>query len=523
MYWADKIAKEIIESKKYLPYWIDDMKTPSGRVHIGSVRAVLTHELIYRSLKDQKQKVNFSYVLEDHDPMDGLPVYVDQEEYRKHLGKPLFMIPSPEPGFDSYGKRWGEEYIEIFNKIGVYPKIIWGSELYLTGRMNEMIRLCLDKADEIRKIYKTLYKKERARDWFPFSARCEKCGKISTTVVNGWDGEKITYECREIGLDWTKGCGNKGKVSPYSTKDNYAGKLPWKVEWPCKWKVIGVTVEGAGKDHMSAGGSHDFAKLMCKKVLDYPIPYHFSHEFFLVGGKKMSSSKGLGSSALEVSEIIPPYLMRFMIARVKVSKQISFDPFGMTIPDLFDDYDDTARVYWGSGNKEDLGRIFEVSQVGNKIPKKHFFPRFRDIANYTQLPNIKLEERFEQIKGSKLTDSERDILYERMGYAHIWLGKYAPEEYKYQISAQSLGEISLSKEQWDFLNELADVWQQVNDPEKLHGGIFKLIEKMNIKAIDAFKALYTVILDKTYGPRAGWLLKKFPKETIIKRLTLNKK
>jgi lysyl-tRNA synthetase class I len=26
----------------------------------------------------------------------------------------------------------------------------------------------------------------------------------------------------------------------------------WKVDWAAHWKAIGITVEGAGKDHMSA-------------------------------------------------------------------------------------------------------------------------------------------------------------------------------------------------------------------------------------------------------------------------------
>src|SRR3989344_8886453 len=98
MFWADEFAQTIIDSGKHRPYWVDDMKTPSGRVHIGSIRAVVTHELIYRALKNLGEDVKLTYVLEDHDPMDGLPIYVNQDEYKKHLGKPLYLIPSPEPG-----------------------------------------------------------------------------------------------------------------------------------------------------------------------------------------------------------------------------------------------------------------------------------------------------------------------------------------------------------------------------------------------------------------------------------------
>ena len=236
----------------------------------------------------------------------------------------------------------------------------------------------------------------------------------------------------------------------------------------------------------------------------------------------MSSSKGFGSSALEVSEIIPPYLVRFMISRVKFSKQIDFDPFGMTIPNLFDEYDKCAGEYWDNKGTVNA-RIFEVSQVSSKQPKMHFLPRFRDIANYSQLPNIKLEKRFEEIKGSKLTDIEIKDLYDRLTYVFIWLSKYAPDEYKYQISIKSVDDLNLSEIQWRFLNDLGNIWQKVSEPENLQSEIFRLIKKIDINTKDAFKALYTVVLDKDHGPRAGWLLKKFPKKDIIGRLTSNQK
>ena len=519
MYWADRIAKEILDSGKFIPYWVDDMKTPSGRVHIGSVRAVVSHELIYRALKQLGEKVEFTYVFDDQDPMDGLPVYLDQEEYRKHLGKPLWSIPSPEPGYKSYAERWGKEYIEIFNMIGVKPKIIWGSELYRRGRMNEMVRLCLDKAKTIRGIYKTLYGKERPDNWFPFQVICEKCGKLSTTLVTDWDGEKVSYECKVNALDWTEGCGYAGKISPFSDKNKIAGKLPWKVEWPCKWKVIGVTIEGAGKDHMTAGGSHDFAKLMCQKVLDYPVPYGFSHEFFLVGGKKMSSSKGLGSSAKEVSEIIPAYIIRFMISRVKFSEQINFDPNGtMTIPDLFDLYDEVAKEYWNDP-KTDKARVYELSQMDAKAPKEHFFPRFRHVVSYIQMPNINLKKFFAEKKGEKLNNLEKEALAERVKYARIWISKYAPTEAVFQISDSLPPEAKkLTDKQKDYLSKLTQLVKEIKDASELEEKMYKLANELGIPTKDAFSAIYLALSGKDYGPRAAWFLLKYPKEKVVERL-----
>ena len=84
MFWADKVASEIISSGKYKPYWVDDMKTPSGRVHVGALRGVVVHDLVYKALKDKGVKAKFTYVFEDHDPMDDIPSYLSREKYEKY-------------------------------------------------------------------------------------------------------------------------------------------------------------------------------------------------------------------------------------------------------------------------------------------------------------------------------------------------------------------------------------------------------------------------------------------------------
>ena len=73
MYWADKVAKEIVDSGKYKPYLVDDMFTPSGFPHVGSLRGPLVHDTIYRALTDAGVDVRFTYVFNDFDPIDGLP------------------------------------------------------------------------------------------------------------------------------------------------------------------------------------------------------------------------------------------------------------------------------------------------------------------------------------------------------------------------------------------------------------------------------------------------------------------
>lgn len=513
MHWADKLADQIIKSKKYKPYWVDDMKTPSGRVHIGSVRAFLTHAFVYMALKDRNVDVHFSYVLEDHDPFDKLPVYIDQQKFEKYLGMPLYKVPSPEPGFDSYGRRWGIEYMGIFKHLGVDVDVIWGSELYLSGKMNDVVKECLDKADVIKSIYLELYDQKKPSDWLPVNMVCEKCGKLSTTVAYQWDGEKVHYRCENNKVDWTQGCGFEGARSPFDGNC----KMPWKVEWAAKWKAVGITVEGAGKDHMSDGGSHDFAKLMCEKVLEYPVPFGFSHEHFLSGGKKMSSSKGVGVSALEFTKILPAYLIRFLVARTKYNVAVDLKIEGMMIPDLFDGFDEAAKMFWDKPD-DDLARVFELSVVNDDYKEKLFLPRFRDVAKVLQDPKTEVYSYFGELKGANLTETEKKVLDERVVFAKIWLDKYAPDDFVVRLNKEIPVEYeSLSDDQKAYLLKVSElVNSDVSDPDSLQENIYNLSKEMGLQAKLAFQALYIVLISKTHGPKVAWLI--FDNLDAVRRL-----
>ena len=95
MIWADREAKRLKERNLPLE-WADDMKTPSGRIHVGSLRGVIVHDLIHKALKDIGVNTKFSYVFNDMDQMDGMPSYLDKNKWEKYMGCPLYKIPSPE-------------------------------------------------------------------------------------------------------------------------------------------------------------------------------------------------------------------------------------------------------------------------------------------------------------------------------------------------------------------------------------------------------------------------------------------
>ncbi|HUW21080.1 MAG TPA: lysine--tRNA ligase, partial [Candidatus Bathyarchaeia archaeon] len=82
MFWPDRFASEIIKSGKYRPYHVDDMKTPSGRIHVGALRGVIVHDLIFKALKEKGKKVDYTWVFNDMDPMDAFPHYLP-EKFKK--------------------------------------------------------------------------------------------------------------------------------------------------------------------------------------------------------------------------------------------------------------------------------------------------------------------------------------------------------------------------------------------------------------------------------------------------------
>lgn len=503
MFWADEVAQKLKERQLPLE-WVDDMKTPSGRVHVGSLLGVVFHDLVYKALNDAGVKAKYTYVFENHDPMDDIPHYLDKETFEKYLGMPLFKVPSPVEGYKDFAEYYALEFKYAFNEIGSHPEIIWTKDLYTSGKMNSGIKAALDNAPEVRKIYQEMYGKELPQDWYPFQVYCENCGKVSTTRVYDWDGEFVSYRCVVDAVKWTEGCGHEGKTSPFSDESGIKGKLPWKVEWPAKWQAIGVTVEGAGKDHMSKGGSHDMAELFCERIFHYPVPYPVSYEFLLIGGKKMSSSKGRGFAASDMTSILPPELVRFLIVKMDPHKQTNFDPGeGETIPRLFDEYQEYARHFIEKKN-DDEARIFELSQIDDvKIPPLDI--RFSTLAQWVQMPNMQKK-------------IQEEGLEEWAKYAKIWVERFAPESEKFTVTDTVPDEAAhLSSAQKDYLAVLAEEVGKGLTPEELQIKIYDVSKVKDVPSKETFGAIYTALLGKSHGPKAAWLITSLDREFVRKR------
>ncbi len=522
--WVDHLLEEIEERFKTQigkkePLLIRDEKTLSGRVHVGSLRGIVIHGLIAQVLDQKNIKNEFKFELNDFDPMDGLPVDMDKS-YQSHMGKSLYEVPAHQSGAENYPMVFGNELKEVVADLGLPIDFYALRPLYTSGKFNDTIRDALDNAVHIRKIYLEVSGGGKPDDWFPFSVICENCRKIGTTQVTSWDGEKVQYTCRKDMVKWAEGCGHTGSINPYDGN----GKLPWKVEWAAKWKVLGVHIEVAGKDHNAAGGSREISKRISEEIFKYPEPFNIPYEFFNIGGKKMSASKGLGSSAKEVADLLPPTLLKLLMIRKQPNQPIDFDPQGNTIPTLFDEYDRLSDHYFRRHDEpsEAFARVFELAHIDmSKQPEDLWQMRFSVLSFVVQMPHLNLEEEAEKLKGSKLTKPEKAALAERADYVRRWLDAYAAPEYKYEILKSVPSDFSINDVQRKALIQLKDALEEPSlkwEGPEIHAIIHQVKAETGVEPKELFQPLYRMFLNRTSGPQVGWFLSTFDRQLVLERL-----
>lgn len=492
MFWGDKLLENVKGTQI-----INDSWTPSGMVHMGSLKGPVIHDTLFRILKEKGEKVKFMYGFDDADPLDGLPPEL-RESHGKYLGVPLFKTPAPS-GTGTFAEYFGRKMKNLLDSLGIKPDELYKtSELYKKGVFNKAITFVLDHAEGIRRVYGETYKKQIPSIWYPIQVMCPNCGKLGTTKVTGWDGKEVAFTCEKNLVKWAEGCSYSGRISPYDGN----GKMPWKVEWAAKWWTFGVTIEGAGKDHASAGGSYDIAMRLCNDVFKVKQPLKFAYEHFLIGGKKMSSSKGLGLSASGMLEILPPQVLRFLMVKTKINQAIDFDPSGDKIPKLFDEYQKVGDAYFQKADKDNI-RIFELSQMGEiKKPPR---VRFSVLAQWVQMPNME-----ETIKQEGLIDWVK--------YAKVWIEKYAPESEKFLVQKE-LPEAarSLSEEQKQYLQKISSELDKKWNAEDFQKELYELSKQLNLPSKDAFSAIYLSLIGKNHGPKAAWLILSLDKNFVKKR------
>lgn len=521
MYWADELAAAASG-----PQIVNNSKSPSGTVHVGSLRGVVLHDAIYRALVGAGIETKFLYGVDDMDAMDSQAL-LTPDAVERYMGAPLSRVPAPAgSSAASYARHFvGEIFFRTFEPLGIAPEFYWVSELYSAGKMDRYVRLALDRAERVRDVYRRVSHVDRSANWLPIQVICENCGKIGTTYATDWDGETVSYRCLPDLVSWARGCGHEGRVSPLLGQ----AKLPWNLEWAAKWGLFGVTIEGCGKDLATAGGSRDRSDAIAREVFEVEPPKNVAYEFLNVGGRKMSTSKGQGAAAHTIAEVLPPEQLRFLFLRPRPSQVIEFDPEGDTIPRLFDEFDRIGSATAGHEVKGELPADFERLFAYTLLPGRSvaeeaasFRPAFGHLALLLQIPGVDIRERIEAEKGAPLSQRENEVLDERTASARAWLDSYAPERAILTIRRDALpAEVAdLDANQRGYLSALAAAAEggRPASGEAWQALIFRIAGEAGLASGKAFAALYAAFLGRTNGPRAGWLLASLEPAFVVERL-----
>ena len=518
MYWADNIAERIINRRKNViekgeTLTVASGITPSGHIHIGNAREVLTADAIYKSLKDKGIKARHVFVADTFDPLRKLYPFLPKE-YEKYIGMPLSEIPCPEGCCNSYAEHFLKPFIESLDDLGIELELYKADEMYKKGLYNNRIIDSLNRKDEIREILNKFRDKPLPEDWYPLNVVCENCGKIKGKVIE-WDGNKVKYRCEE--------CGYENEVTPL----NGRAKLSWRIDWPARWSFLNVVAEPMGKDHAAAGGSYDTGVLISRNIFNYIPPEKIVYEWIQlkIGDKAipMSSSKGVVFAVKDWTHIAHPEILRFLILRTRPNKHIDFDL--KTIPRLVDEYDKLEEKYFDKKCDQDEKRIYEMSTP--KIPKKkRFVVPYSYCSIISQIvikenDEIDINSLFDILKRNNyniedIDDESLKRLKERLIMARNWALKYG-EKIVLLNKDESIQEYeNLDNDQKNFVKVFFNKIKDIEfDALTLHNLVYDTAKELGLNPKDCFRSLYRVLLGKDYGPKLGAFLAIQGKERIF--------
>jgi len=487
-FWADSIADRIIKEKgNKKEYVCASGITPSGTVHIGNFREIITTDLVVKALENKGKKVKFIYSWDDFDRFRKVPKNVSKE-YEKYLGMPLSDIPSPFEDGKTYAQHFEKEFEGQLKKVGIKPHFIYQNEMNKKCKYAKLIKIAIEKRREIMNILDKYRKEPLSENWWPVVVYCEKCKKDFTKIINIKNYE-IEYECK---------CGYKGKVD-FSKKG--VVNAPWRVDWPMRWKYENVDFEPGGIDHSVHGGSYTTAKEIIKDIFDGEIPiYQFYDWVKIKGGKEFSSSTGNVTTVDDVEEVYEPEIIRYLFVGTKprTGFQISFDN---DVIKIYEDYDALEEKYYSKKADAREKRIYELSRlkIGKKKPEKVSFRHLISLVQIGKLDDLNKESK---IRAEKVKN---------------WVEKYAGEDMKFKV--QENINVKLTDREKQSLIQLKEVLKKKKHTEEsLFNEFYKICEESNIKNTEFFDAAYRVIINKKKGPRLAALILIVGQDKIIKLL-----
>jgi lysyl-tRNA synthetase class 1 len=534
-HWADEAAAKIIFEKgeKEL-YTCASGITPSGTVHIGNFREIISVELVARALRDMDKNVRFIYSWDDYDVFRKVPQNMPKQELlEKHLRFPITMVPDPWERDENYARHHEVNVESILPVVGIFPEYIYQAEHYRAARYAQGIRKALEKRDALKEILDKFRDEDHKiqGEWWPVSVFCDKCNKDETNI-EGWDGDwGLSYRCNA--------CDHAETSDIRSAK---GVKLVWRVDWPMRWEFEKVDFEPAGKDHHSQGGSFDTARHISKDVYGWEPPVTFRYDFIGTKGLpgKMSSSSGNVITIEDVLKVYTPEVSRYLFAGTRPNTEFTIS-FDLDVIKIYEDYDKTERIAWKMEEAKNEAvyqkerRIYELSQVGvgGKTPNledRHppYQIPFRHLCNLIQIADGDIEKALADFAANAegLKSEQLPALKTKAVCARYWVENCAPDEFRFRL----LSADGAAPEEQEKLRTLSDAEknsvrilrdevinriEEFADDKTCNTAVYAAAKKAGVENKALFAAAYQALIGKDQGPRLANFLRSIDKQRLL--------
>lgn len=524
-HWSDVIAERVLESfPNEELYTCAAGISPSGIVHFGNFRDVMTSVGVANALKARGKNVRVLFSWDNYDRFRKVPAGVDLA-WVAHIGKPLTAVPDPSGKFSSYAERFQVEFEASMKDLGIDLVYRYQTDEYTNGRYVDRVlhamkhrrrigEILFENMSEIGIEKKQLDREEYLSEYYPIAVYSRFTGKDSTKVLS-YDGEHtIVYRCLETEQEETLDL----------TKD-FCVKLAWKADWPMRWGVEKVHFEPGGKDHASPGSSFDVGALVAREVFNIEPPVFTGYEFVGIQGLggKMSGSKGNAISPLQLLEIYEPALLKWLYTR-KQPRQAFTLAFDTELYRQYDEYDRACSAKAAGTLAAHEVRALEVAQEGGPV-----FAAPIPFKQAVALGQILLwdKEKVFSISQTLGMAYDADSLV-RLEKARAWLETYNPQEviallsevnvaYRSGLSETDLEHIDALRA---FLVEnpdlpIADLEVRVYDIPKKPD----LTQKENSVLQRAFfKNVYQLLIGSDTGPRLSTFLWAADRKKVLELL-----
>ncbi|MDR1748340.1 MAG: lysine--tRNA ligase [Spirochaetaceae bacterium] len=520
-HWADQTAEKIIRERGDLDiYTCASGITPSGTVHIGNFREIISVDLVVRALRDRGKNVRFIYSWDDYDVFRKVPLNMPKpEELETYLRFPITMVPDTSGRDENYARRHERDIEMILPVVGIHPEFLYQSQRYQAGLYAEGMRRALENRDKLKEILNR-YRDDEHKiegEYWPIAAFCDNCHR-DTTEIESWDGEwGVTYQCSSCGHRETQDIRTARGI-----------KLGWRVDWPMRWAYEKTLFEPAGKDHHSQGGSFDTARHVSEEIYEWPAPVTFRYDFIGTKGLpgKMSSSGGKVIGLAEVLRIYQPEVVRYLFAGTRPNTEFSIS-FDLDVIKIYEDYDKTERIAWGveQVKKEELfekeRRIYELSQIGEMPERMPYQIPFRHLCNLLQTNSGDIDAVIHAL-GDIGADREPRFRT-RCTCAWNWITECAPEDFRFALRKSGDTPVNLGAPEKTGIRKIYEQILPVMDnidEKKLSELIYGVAEEAGLEPKALFTAVYQALIGKDQGPRLASFMKIIGRERLASILSV---